>query len=1119
MRAAAKFLLPVLVLFCLQPVSGLAAESKRALPAVNQTHAPGSVVRFEHLTIQDGLSQNAGLVIFQDSRGFLWIGTQDGLNRYDGYSFTVFKHDTGNPASISHSSILSIAEDEEGFLWVGTWGGGLNRFDPATETFTAYHNVPDDPASLSNETVTCILQDSTGALWVGTLDGLNRFNPRIDGFDRFGNRADDSSSLSSNVISMIFEDTRHRLWIGTGTLGLPGSGLNRFHPATGKATRFQHKDADPTSLSSNNISAIYEAPDGNFWIGTGGYDLPGNGLDLFDPRTGTAAHYLHDAETEDTLSGDNIAALWGDPGGALWIGTRSNGLNRMDFSSPGYFTHYHHDPYFPDSLSGDEVWSLFKDRSGILWIGTANHGLNKLPPASGQFSLYRNNPGDPGSLGTNNVGAFSEDQNGYIWVGTWGGGLDRFDPWHGTFEHFRNDPADPVSLSNDLVTSVYVDSQDMVWVGTLGGGLNRIELPTGEVTHYRHDPRNPTSLVDDNVTVIISDGAMGLWLGTFGGLSHYNAAADAFTNYVNNYANNPINPTSLSENRIVSLYLDEAENLLWVGTSGGGLNRLDLNDPYHTMPQFAPFRTYRYSADDPTSLSEDTVWSIHEGADGCLWLGTQSGLNRFDPQAQTFKQYTEKQGLPHDSVFGILNDHQGRLWLTTNTGLSRFDLRAGKFTNYDIADGLQSNQFNPNAYFRSRDGTMYVGGVNGFNTFRAENILPNLIPPPVAITQLEVFNEPLALDLSGAVPIRLSYQQDIVTFEFAALDFRAPEKNQYAYILEGFENKWVQTQDRRSVTYTNLPGGEYIFRVKASNSDGVWNAVGISIPIIITPPVWEMWWFRGVSVTALVVLTALSFRWRLSTIRAQKFVLEQQVAIRTAELEHQIEQRQKAEQALAEKAAQEAVILERTRLARDLHDAVTQTLFSASLIADVLPEIWQISQAEGWKRLEELRQLTRGALAEMRTLLMELRPTALGEIPLPDLLRQLCESLIGRARLPIQVSVDGACKLPAEVQIGLYRITQEALHNIVKHAKATQAIVTLQMNSGARLSIEDNGSGFDLAAVTPDHLGLKIMCERAEAIGAEFSVCSRPGEGTKIFISWTPCNAMQGEDDGLREKG
>ena len=1076
------------------------------------------MVRFEHITIEDGLSQNTGRAIFQDSRGFLWIGTQDGLNRYDGYTFTVFKHEAEDPASISSSNILAIEEDEAGLLWIGT-SDGLNRFDPATETFTRYKNIPNEPDSLAYNTITSIFQDSDDALWIGTLDGLERLDPQTGGFDHFRHSPDDPASLSSNVISVIFEDSRNQLWIGTGALGVPGSGLNRFNPSTGKVTRFQHNDLDPTSLGSNNISAIYEAPDGNFWIGTGGYNLPGNGLDLFNPRAGTAFHYLHDDEIQSTLSGNDIAALWGDSNGTLWIATWSHGLNRMNFSSTGDFIPYHHDPYFPDSLSGDDIRSLFKDRSGVLWIGTGNHGINKLPANSGQFSLYRNNPSNPNSLGTNTVGAFSEDQYGYIWVGTWGGGLNRFDPRHGHFEHFRHDPADPSSLSSDLVMAVYADSQNVIWSGTLGGGLNRMELATRRITHYFHDPRDPTSLVDNNVAVIISDGRDGLWLGTYGGLSHYNPSTNTFTNYVNNYANNPANPSSLSENKVVSLYLDEWENVLWVGTWGGGLNRMDLKDPFHTTPQLAPFRTYRYSSDDPTSLSEDSVWSILESADGSLWVGTQSGLNRFDPQTQTFKRYMEKQGLPDESILGILKDSEGQLWLTTNNGLAKFDPRASKFTSYDVTDGLQSNEFNSNAYFHSRDGTMYIGGTNGFNAFHPDDIQPNTVPPQVAITRFEVFDEPLVLDLSGRTPIRLSYQQDFVTFEFAALDFRAPQKNHYAYMLEGFDKNWIQTEDRRYATYTNLPGGEYHFRVKASNGDGVWTATGVSIPIIVAPPVWESWWFRGLGVVIAALLTVFAFRWRLSAIHTQKADLEKQVAIRTSELQHQIEQRERAEEALAEKAAQEAVTVERTRLARDLHDAVTQTLFSASLIAEVLPDIWVMSQAEGWKRLEELRQLTRGALAEMRTLLLELRPSALTEIPLPDLLRQLCESLIGRARLPIQLRVEGARKLPPDLQICLYRITQEALNNVVKHAKATQALVTLQLNEKVTLTIVDNGSGFDPARVPPDHLGLKIMCERAEALGVDFSIYSEPGEGTQICVCWTPPEYNVESNEETNEKG
>ena len=1378
---------------------------------LNLSPALGSSIQFDHLTIEDGLSQNAGLAIFQDSRGFLWVGTQDGLNRYDGYAFHTFKHDPENPQSISHNSILSMAEDKDGYLWIGTWGGGLNRFDPVTETFVRYRNDPAEASSLSDDVVTSIKEDKQGVLWVGTLGGLNRYDPEKDGFDRFTHDYDDSSSLSSDAISIIFEDSLGQLWVGTGAFGMEGSGLNRFDPVTGKAVRFRHDDSDPASLASNNIASIFEAPDGTFWIATGGFSLHGAGLDQFNPRTGTALHFAHNPDIPDSLSTNDLMTLWGDSSGTLWVGTWANGLSLMDLSHPGHFAHYQNDPYFPDSLSGNEVWSLHKDRSGNLWIGTSHSGINKLSATAGQFSLYRKNPSNPASLGANAVGAFTEDSRGNIWIATWGAGLERFDPDTGRFVHFRHAPENPNTLSDDLFMALYADEKGMIWAGTLGKGLNRLHSPTGRVTHYFHDPKNPASIADDNIAAIIPDGKDGLWIGTFGGLAHFDARTSTFTNY----SNDPNDPSSLSENKVVSLYLDSKGKTLWIGTWGGGLDQLDLTDPLYTDPQLASFTGFRHRPDDPTSITEDSVWTIHESADGSLWLGTPLGLNRFDPGTKTFSHYTEKNGLPNNVVLGILEDDQANLWLTTNNGLARFDPRAETFAIYDSSDGLQSNEFNSNAYFRAHDGTMYIGGINGFNLFRPEKVKPNPIPPPIAITRFEVFNQPLHIDLSGHEPIQLSYKQDFISFEFTAFDFQSPQKNQYTYKLEGFDEDWIQSGNRRFATYTNLPGGQYVFRVKASNSDGIWNETGVAIPVFITPPVWRTWWFLGSLIVVLGALVAGGFRWRLNSIREQNVYLEMQIAERTSELretnellEKEVEQRKRAEAELAkraaeelhqseerfrvmfenagigialvgmdrrpleanaalikmtgyrpeeffqlsgvelsypedadigipelkqvlegkldsyqiekryvrkngeqywvrltnsvvrdaegkaqyfvtmiedineqkhaaeelrksqarfqaifdnfavgvavmtldrrpiafnatteriigynaeemqnidprslavledrnmdvdlfreliegkrssyvmerryrrkdgnvfwarinyslvrdlegkpdyligiiedideqkraeerfaeqeaeylltlqqrvtertheleetnqrlqkeithrakietelaEKAAEEAVTADRTRLARDLHDAVTQTLFSASLTAEVLPDLWDMDVEEAKRSTEELRQLTRGALAEMRTLLLELRPATLTQTRLSDLIRQLCEAFIGRSRLPIKLSIEGDCKLPPEVQVACYRIAQESLNNVFKYARATQVDVNLFISPCCvRFAVCDNGIGFDMSSMKPTSLGMRIMRERAEAIGAEFQISSNPSAGTCVELTW-----------------
>ena len=1529
-RVAWLFLISTLVIFSL-PVSPSGAFG------AEMNFAPGSVIRFEHLTIEDGLSQNAGMAIFQDSRGYLWIGTQDGLNRYDGYQFKVFKHDPDDPTTISHNSILSMGEDRYGSLWIGTWGGGLNRYDPSTETFTRYLYDPEDPSSISSETVTSIRGDSNGTLWIGTLAGLNRYNPETDTFEHFKHDPANSNSLSSEAISYIFEDSNHQLWIGTGATGVEGSGLNRFDPSTGTFTLYQHDDADPESLASNNIASIVETPDGKLWIATGGFSLHGGGLDRFDPQTGKAEHFVHDQYNIHSLSGDDLMSMWLDPEGTLWVGAWANGLNRMNLSQPGYFTRYHADPFFPDSLSGDEVWALFRDRSGILWVGTSHSGINKLPSNAGQFSLYRNNPSDLTSLSINATGAFAEDKRGSIWIATWGGGLDRFDPNTGIFVNYHHDPANPNSLSDDLFMDVYVDSFNTVWAGTLGKGLNRLEPTTGRVTHYHHDPENPASLADDNIAAIIPGKNNDLWIGTFGGLSHYDAATDSFINY----SNDPANPASLNHNMVVNLYID-SKGILWMGTWGGGLNRLDLNDPLHTDPKTATFTNYIHQADNSNSLSEDSVWSIHETADGFIWLGTQLGLNRLDPQSGEFKHYNEKDGLPNNVVLGILEDDDTHLWLTTNNGLAEFDRPTETFTLYDSSDGLQSNEFNSNAYYKSKDGTMYVGGINGFNLFHPEDIKPNPVAPQVVVTRFDVFNEPMKVDLTGGEPIQLTHDQNFISFEFSAFDFQAPQKNNYAYKLEGFDENWIQAGDRRYVTYTNLPGGEYIFRVKAANSDGVWNKQGVSIPVVITPPFWQTWWFLGSLILVLSAVVAGGFRLRLNSIREKNVFLETQVAERTSELretnkileteveqrkraeaelanraarelqqseerfritfeksaigialvgldriahmvnpaivqmtgyseqellgmsgleliypedrrlaaapmmeltegrretfqsesrfvrkngqvfwvrqtisvvrgldgrplylvvmvedideqkrnlaslreseaqframfessamgvvildlekltvqynqiarqlldnsdkpdtlndpyefihiryrEHEreqftelmkglrdsytcdrcyhhpgeeeiwshvtistvrdiqgevryivammenvteqkkdqqrllesearfqaifnnvavgvavmtlerrpmsfnsateriigysadelrdtdprllavpedreidvdlfnnliegkrnsyvmerryrhkdgrifwarvnyslvrdldgkpdylvviiedideqkraaermaeqeadyllmlqervqertkeledanlqlqkeIEQRTRIENELAEKAAEEAVTADRTRLARDLHDAVTQTLFSASLTAEVLPDLWDMDVDEAKKSTEELRQLTRGALAEMRTLLLELRPAALTQTRLSDLIKQLCEAFIGRSRLPITLSIDGDRELPPEVQVAVYRIAQESLNNVFKYARATQVNVSLFLFAGGlRFEVCDNGIGFDMTVSKPTSLGMRIMRERAEAIGADFHVSSTPGSGTCVEVTW-----------------
>ena len=1255
-------------------LSGLTPARAAHEPAAGAASIPlDRPLRFERFSLSDGLSQNSVLAMLQDRKGYLWFGTQDGLNRYDGYGFTVFKHDPDNADSLSNNGVISLLEDKEGILWVGTWGGGLDRFDPSSGRFTRYQHDPKDEASLGADIVAALYEDSVGRLWVGTIGGgLDRLDRATGKFSHARNDPANPDSLSSDAVSAILEDPSGALWVGTGGFSIPGAGLNRFDPQTGKAVRYRSSPNDPATLSNDNIAAIQRGADGTLWIATGGYALPGAGLDRFDPQTGKTARYQTDPKVPASLASNDLLNLSLDPAGILWIATYGGGLDRLDTAHlESGFIHTRSNPYNPESLSSDQVWSLLRDRSGVIWIGTVNGGLDKINPQYQQFRLFRNDPANSASLGFNAVGPMMEDREGRIWIGTYGGGLDLFVPALGTFTHF------PVpGGSANTVMSIGQDARGTLWVGTLNG-LAAFDPASGKFAFSTHDPAAADSIRDNNVSGVIEDGQHHLWVATLAGLDVYDRDTGKFTHI----AVDGLSP-------VVTLFLDH-EQKLWVGTWGNGLFRLDPSTLHGAAVQV--LERFQNDPQNPASISDNSIWSMVEQPDGTLWLGTSGGLNRYDPVARIFRHYREKDGLANDTALCILREDSGTLWISTNNGISRFDQPGGApvvFRTYQSSDGLQSNEFDSGSCLMTRSGELYFGGVHGLSAFLPADIQANGAPPPLVITSFRIFNETYPIDQSGGTPIRLSYRQDFISFEFAALDFHAPQKNQYAYKLEGFDRDWVQAGNRHYASYTNLNGGTYTFRVKAANNDGVWNADGISIPIQITPPFWASWWFLGGA--ALLALTAIvaAVVWRLDTVRDQNRRLERLVSERTLtlrdtnqQLEVEVEQRKRAEEALSRraaeelrqsearframfenaavgiglmsldrvvlecndavtqlfgytpaefinrsstemihpedraldadlyaeliagerrsyqvekrylhkdghyvwaklilsavrgpdgqalyllgmlvdideqkrieqelseqeanyrrlleqrvyertlelrktneqlqsemdqrlrveealalKAAEEAVVAERNRLARDLHDAVTQTLFSASLLAEVLPDLFRLQPAEAEKRLEELRQLTRGALAEMRTLLVELRPSALTDIPLSDLLRQLGDATIGRARLPVEIVVDGEADLPGDVQVALYRIAQEALNNSVKYAHASSANINLRLSAASvRLTVIDNGVGFDPENIPPNHFGLRIMRERAEAIGARLSVYSEPGQGTQITVTW-----------------
>ncbi|MBE0571757.1 MAG: response regulator [Ignavibacteriaceae bacterium] len=851
-------------------------------------------MQFEQLTREDGLSEGSAWCILQDSKGFLWIGTADGLNRYDGYQFKIFRNIHSDLNSISNSQVLSILEDKTGTLWIGTDGGGLNKFNSDKETFTRYIHNPNDSTSISDNAVWSIYEDNSENLWIGTFGGgLNKFDRSKEPFIRYSHNPDDTSSLSFNTVVSVYEDSKRNLWIAT-----LGGGLNILTHSERKKTNpdfihFRHDPNDSKSLSSDQVSRVYEDRNGVIWVGTLGEGLNQLVWEDEDKLKATFIHYKNHPNESLSISGNEIVQIYEDRDGEVWIGTWGGGLNKLilgiDKNSLLSFKSYTHNASDPSSLSNNIVYTIYEDNSGLLWVGSWGAGFNKFNKKKKAFKHYKNIPNDPSSLSVNGTYGIIEDRNGYLWIGTWDGGLDRLDRKTNKFKHYRHNPDDPSSISDNEIYSVYEDKSGMLWIGTFNGGLNLLNPETEKFTHYQHNPADPTSISSNFVNTICEDKDGRIWLGTFGaGLNRFDRKTGEFVHY--RYSPDDIN--SLSGDNPELLYVDKFGEL-WVGTHSG-LNKYNKENDN--------FIRYRYDLQNPASLSNDYVLCICEDKVGGFWIGTNGGgLNKYNRETGKFFSYRISDGLPNDVIYGILEDDHGNLWLSTNDGLCKFNPVLETFRNYDVSDGLQGKGFNAYSYCKSKTGEMIFGGPNGINIFHPESIKDNEHIPPIYVTNFLIYNKPVSTGFDStlnrtilkksiieAEEIVLTHDDKVISVEFAALDFHVPEKNKYAYILEGFEKDWNYTDsDRRFATYTNLDPGEYIFRVKGSNNDGIWNEAGTSIKIIILPPWWSTTWAYVFYV--LIIISIIYFTWKLQ-LRRIRIKHELEIEKFEAEKMHEVDE-------------------------------------------------------------------------------------------------------------------------------------------------------------------------------------------------------------------------------------
>jgi len=1019
------------------------------LLSCNFLTAQSGDINFSLISIEQGLSQSTVFSILQDKRGFMWFGTNDGLNRYDGYKMTVYKPDPSKPNSLCGNRVFVIYEDHAGNLWIGT-DGGLNKYNRDKENFTHFVHNPANRNSLPNNHITSINEDDNGILWIGTNYGLCRFDTHNNSFKNYVNNPRNKFSLSNNFVWSVHNDKKGNIWIGTDSL------LNKFVKREERFYRFGFAPPGQKKVAQNTIFSICQDNANNLWIGTR------NGLNKFNMLTNRFIHLMNETGNKNSISHNNVYSLLVDKKQNLWVGTLGGGLNKLE---PGNntqnrkqnytFSHYLTNPQNTHSLSNNYVWSVYEDKAGALWIGT-DIGLNRYDPQLEKFSLFRNNPFNKNSLCENVVTSLLEDRKGMLWIGTIHG-LDLYNPSTQNYTHFVNNPANKSTISNNYIRSIFEDKNGTIWIGTNGGGLNKYDRRSNKFTKYTYDPQNPNSLTDDKIISICQDREGILWLGTLGGLTKFDPVKIKFTRY----KNDPNNNASLSHNYVFSVF-EDSRGELWIGTSNG-LNRFNKKTN--------KFTRYFNEFGNPNSISNNLIMAIHEDKKGNIWIGTNGGLNKFDKTAQKFTRFTENDVLYNDVIYGILEDNNGYLWLSTNKGLARLNPATKKIRNFTKDDGLQSNQFSTGACFKSSGGKMYFGGISGFNAFYPENITKNNYVPPIVMTDLQILNKSVGID-NGSVltksitetsQIELSYKENVFSFEFAALSYTLPQYNEYAYMMEGFDKNWINSGSRRYVTYTNLDPGYYTFKVKGANNDGVWNNTGIQIRIYVAPPFWKTWWFILLSAVLILSVIAFIISYRMKSLLAVERI--------------------------------------RFNIASDLHDDLGTHLTEISMLSDIAYTLAETNTQAEKDMVKKIGGIARQLIDRMSDIVWLINPKRDSLSELFIKIKDNFEENLSYSNILLHFSnLDflDKVKLPMEYRKNLYLIFKEAMNNSVKHSSCKNIWIDVKEEKKIlQITLKDDGKGFDFLKNSQGN-GFVNMKTRAETVGGKLEIKSSVSNGTEV---------------------
>ncbi|MEJ2052889.1 MAG: two-component regulator propeller domain-containing protein [Calditrichaceae bacterium] len=999
-------------------------------------------IHVRNLSLKDGLSQSSVLCILQDRQGFMWFGTEDGLNRYDGYNFTVFRHDPADSFSLSDNHINCILEDHAGYLWIGTKDGGLNRFDPKTEHFRYWKYEEYDSTGLSSNHIQTIYEDDKNVLWIGTLNnGLYAYNFYDDQWKHYQFQENNTYPQALNTISSICPDGSSNKFIWLGTF----YGLLHFNKETGAYSHWKLAPEKQNSISDNIIWDIETANTENdtlLLIATN------DRVNIFDIKSKT---FYSDFYNTSLSAGKRASrSIYKISNRHFWIGTmdgvlelfidgnRHSGLRCLKTNITG--------------LKDKRLLSIFKDKSGVLWLGSIISGVYSYSSKLHKFPSWTSqNSQDNFKLSNYSIRSLAQTKNNILWIGT-EDKLNKIDLDNNTIHYWAPDIKLSGRYTDYYIWSLFPDRNDNLWIGTMGLGVFYLDTQKNSYRHWQLKNRDENSVNHNFIPCLLVDHRNKVWIGTWGGgLNFFDPEKDKFKYYMNN----PHDPHSISHNSVWCLY-EDSDKQIWAGTYGGGLNRYN--------PGTDQFTRFEYSLDNPDGINNNTIYCLVEDTLENLWIGTNNGLNKLNRKTMKFSNITSKDGLPNNVVYGILIDNNQRLWLSTNNGLSCFNPSNGEIKNYTIEEGLQNNEFNAGAYLKMTDGRLVFGGINGLNIFRPDSIPKNLYHPPVVFTDFKLYNQSVSHGSNSILKnpiqythtINLSYRDKVFSIDFAALDFNNPENNTFYYRLVGFDNDWIYSGNRNTAAYTNLNPGNYIFQVKGRNNDGIINEKPKQLFINIIPPYWQTIWFKTLIILLIIGLLYLLYRLRLN---------------RALEMERM-----------------------RIRIASDLHDDIGSTLTKIAINSEIIQSTKNPDKIK--KSSVKIGKMSRDIISAMSDIIWSIDARNDSMQDLLDRMRDFSSTSFTDKNIKVNFihhNIPVNKKIPVQFRQNVFLIFKEALHNILKHAEATQVRIEFTFTgSEYRLCITDNGIGFDSEA-THSGNGIKNIQHRSKAINAEIEIENKEG--------------------------